>query len=301
MRRLVLASVVLAACGDDAPPPPPQAATPSTQAAGQPGAKKGDDKDKLQVRTHAEDRVDCPVRDAEGTAKDKSKFFYGTGPDCVPEKPKCAPGLWCVAARTKENQDGFKCEPCPERDSIRHEFKDRDFVAEMARDPFQSFVIVRPELGKPSENAKEPLGPCTRSDQLRASSYSYQELKLVGIVGAGTKRTALMMNSRNVGEFVRRGDCVGKEKALVADIVLHDQTACVTFQVTPEQSERGPRLPAREVPPVCLYPNGLPEPESLPTLPGENTGPQVAPPPGTPQVAPPPGTPRIAPPPAAKR
>jgi hypothetical protein len=237
------------------------------------------------------------VRDAKATAGDGTDYFYGTGPDCKQEAPTCEPGLYCVAALDKAGKAGFKCEPCSERDTIRHELKDRDFIAEQARDPFQSYVIVRGDIGKPAEAGTQPLGPCTRADQLRATSYSYQELQLVGIVGQGTKRTALMMNSRNFGEFIRRGDCVGKEKALVVDIVLHDQTACVQFQVAAEQPEKGPRVAAREVPPVCLYPKGLPAPESQPSLPGD-TGPQIAPPPGT-QVAPPPGGPQ--PPPHATR
>jgi hypothetical protein len=288
MRRLLIAALVLAACGGDDAPPPAQPGAAAGAKPGAPGAKKKKDpKDQLQARAHAEDQVQCPVKDGEGTAPDKSKFWYGTGPDCKQDSPTCDPGLWCVAAKDKSGKDGFKCEPCTEKDSIRHEFKDRDFIAEQARDPFQSFVIVRPDLGKPSDTSKEPLGPCTRSDQLRASTYSYQDLKLVGLVSLGTRKTALMMNSRNIGEFVRRGDCVGKEKALVADIVMHDQTACLTFQVAGDLTDKGARQPPREQT-ICLYPNGLPAPESQPTLPSDTNAPQVAPPPGTPQVAPPP-------------
>jgi hypothetical protein len=287
-----LALVVIAACGgsDSGSPPPPKAggtaAQPGARAPGKPGAKK-DDKDKLQVRRHAEDNVPCPVNDGEGKGSDGTTFFYGTGPDCKPEAPTCAPGLYCVEARNKQNQAGNKCEPCRERDAIRHDFKDRDFLVEQSRDPFQSFVIVRPELGKPSEPTRMATGSCT---QLRATTYSYQDLRLVGLVSRGTVKTALMMNSRNVGEFIHRGECVGKEKALVSDIVLDGETACVHFQVTAEQSEKASRIASREVPPMCLHPNGMGEPESQPPLPGDSV------PPGTPQVAPPPGT-QVAPPP----
>jgi hypothetical protein len=281
-----LAVVLLAACGGDsgsAPPPKPAgAAQPGGRAAGKPGAKK-DDKDKLQVRMHAEERVPCPVNDGEAKASDGTMFAYGTGQDCKPEAPTCDPGKYCVAARDKQNKDGFKCEPCGDREAIRHDFKDRDFIAEQSRDPFQSFVIVRPELGKPSEVSRTPLGSCTR---LRATTYSYQDLKLVGLVSRGTVKTALMMNSRNVGEFIHRGECVGKEKALVSDIVLDGETACVHFQITTDQAEKASRVASREVPPMCLHPNGMGSPESQPPLP-EDLGPQVAPPPGTPQIAPP--------------
>jgi len=282
VRRVALAALLaLAACGgDDAPAPPPRGNGP---APGAPGGPKKDDKDKLAVRMHAEDKVVCPPPDKP------------TGSDCKPEAPTCDQGTYCIANAMPANagsnaQPKYTCEPCPERDGIRHEFTDRDFIVEQSRDPFQSYVIVRPDLGKPAEASKEPLGPCKRADQLRATNYSFQDLKLVGLVGQGTTKTALMMNSKNVGEFIRRGDCVGKEKAVVADIVMHDLTACVYFQIAAETPEKGPRPAPREVPPVCLYPNGLPAVESQPAGPDDQpTGPQVAPPaPTGPQVAPPP-------------
>ncbi|HTR56099.1 MAG TPA: hypothetical protein VMJ10_35725 [Kofleriaceae bacterium] len=282
MRRAAwIALVALAACGDDAPAPPPHGAGPAGGAG--PAAAKKDDKDKLAARMHAEDKVVCPAPDKP------------TGPDCKPEAPTCDPGLYCIADALPPNAGSnatlkYSCEPCPEKDGIRHEFKDRDYIVDQVRDPFQSFVLVPADLGKPAEASKEPLGPCKRPDQLRATNYSYQDLRLVGMVGQGTTKTAVMMNSKNVGELIRRGDCVGKEKAVVADIVMHDLTACVYFQITAERADKGPRPPPREVPPVCLYPNGLPAVESQPVQPDEApAGPQVAPPaPTGPQVAPPP-------------
>jgi hypothetical protein len=279
IRALAIAALLAAtACGDDAPTPPPRAAG-GAGAAKPGGAAKKDDKDKLAVRAHAEDKVVC-------AAPDKA-----TGAECKPEASTCDPGLYCIADAVPANAPPntlpkFSCEPCQERDGIRHEFKDRDFVAEQSRDPFQSFVIVRADLGKPAEATKEPLGPCKRPDQLRATNYSYQDLRLVGLVGQGTTKTAVMLNSRNVGEFIRRGDCVGKEKAVVADIVMHDLTACVYFQVAPDQPEKGPKVATREVPPVCLYPDGLPTVESAPVLEDQQpNGPQVAPPPPVPVPA----------------
>ena len=277
MSRFLCLLVVLSACGDDTPAPPAKAGG----AAGTPAAaaaKKADDKDKLQVRQHVEDRVVCPVPEKV------------TGPECKPEAPTCETGTYCIPtafeAKTAKPTK-FNCEACPERDSIRHEFRDRDFIADQARDPFQSFVIITPELGKPTETTEKHEGPC-KGDQLRAPTYSFQDLKLVGLVGLGTRKTALMMNPAQVGEFIRRGDCVGKEKAYVSDIVMHDQTACITFQITPTQLGQGGKpAPPREAV-ICLYPNGLPVPTSQPSIGGPPTGPQVEPPPGTPAVAPPP-------------
>lgn len=277
MKRLLCLLVVVAACGGDDTPAP--AAKPGGGgAAPAAAAKKVDDKDKLQVRQHVEERVECPIPEKV------------TGPDCKPEAPTCEPGAYCIPT-ARDPKTGaptkFNCEACPERDSIRHEFRDRDFIADQARDPFQSFVIVTPELGKPAETTEKREGPC-KGDQLRATTYSFQDLKLVGLVGLGTRKTALMMNPAQVGEFIRRGDCVGKEKAYVSDIVMHDQTACITFQITPTLLQQGGKpAPPREVV-ICLYPNGLPVPTSQPSVGGLPTGTQVAPPPGTPEVAPPP-------------
>jgi hypothetical protein len=297
MRSLLVLALLAACGGDDAPTPPPKAATTGAQPGGRPVGKGGatakkDDQDKLQARPHAEDRVPCPVDDGEAKGPDGQMFSFGTGPECKQEAPNCEPGLYCVETRSKASptQKAYKCEPCRDRDAIRHDFKDKDFVAEEARDPFQSFVIVRADLGKQTDNKKQMSGLCSRAAALKAATYSYQDLKLVGLVSKGTLKTAVMMNSRNIGEFVHRGDCVGKEKALVSDIVLDGETACVHFQVAPDQPEKGPKAPkvvAREVPPVCLHPNGLTPPESQPPMPGDATI-QVAPPPAGTQVAPPP-------------
>lgn len=218
MKSLLLVLLV-AACGDDAPPPAkgPEGAPP-------PGAPKPDDKNKLQPRRHVEDNVVCPVPDKP------------TGPACKPEAATCDPGRFCI----QQVGGGYNCEPCPERDSIRHDFRDRDFVADQVRDPFQSFIIVQKGL-EPAPNKHPEAGPCNRADQFVASNYSYLELKLVGIVTKGTQRKALMIGG-NAGYFVRRGDCVGKEKALVKDI----GGGFVTFVVQPDADERGMARAAEE-------------------------------------------------------
>jgi len=223
MRHAWLSLILLAACGgDDAPPPPPPAAPPA------PAAAKQDAKDKLQPRSHVEDHVTCPTPDKP------------TGPVCHAEAPSCDPGLYCL----QQLDSSFHCEPCPERDSIRHDFKDRDFIsdgtADHARDPFQSFVIVSPELSKKTDKTIEP-GPCTRPDQFVAPNYSYQELHLVGIVQQGTQRKVLMMAGTK-GQIIKRGDCVGKEKAVVKDI----GTGYITFLINPEQADNAPKRPSEE-------------------------------------------------------
>src|SRR5215471_21306414 len=99
MRRRLLAFALLAACGgeDDATPPPaaPQPGAPGAKP-GAPGQK--DDKNKLQPRMHAEDKVLCPIPDKP------------TGVDCKPDTPICDPGLYCLPTTTANK---FTCEACP--------------------------------------------------------------------------------------------------------------------------------------------------------------------------------------------
>jgi hypothetical protein len=277
----LLAFVLLAACGDDAPPPPPpRPAGAAPAAAGAAGAK--DSKNKLAPRMHAEDKVLCP-------APDKA-----TGPECKPDTPTCEQGLYCMAfgdTSVPNYVPKYSCEPCPERDSIRHDFKDRDFqsdgTTDHGRDPFQSFVIVPRDLFNKPDKPTE-VGPCTRPDQFVAPNFSYQELKLVGIVAQGTQRRVLMM-AGNKGQIIKRGDCVGKEKAVVKDI----GTGYITFLITPLNDQDPSKRPPEEHS-VQLHPGGLemevPQPDLTPAPPA---GPTIAPP----TVAPPPP---VAPPPAKK-
>lgn len=261
MRRLIVL-VALAACGgDDAPPPQSRPAGGPAPVAGGPGQK--DTKDKLSPRHHVEDQVTCAVLDKP------------TGPECKPENAACDPGLYCLQSAAGP----YSCEACPERDSIRHDFKDRDFVAEQIRDPFQSYILIQGDLGKGNEPKQERTIDCRRQDQFVATNYSFQDLKLVGIVTQGTQRKVLMMDSGNYGHIIKRGDCVGKEKALVKDI----GTGYITFTVHPDPNDNVRRAEGETS--VQLHAGGLQLPTSQPD-PGPPTGgPVVAPP--SPIVAPP--------------
>jgi hypothetical protein len=277
MRWVALAIIALASCGDDTPPPAQAAQDPTATLAGQAPAQaqKIDPTKQLQPRMHAEDRVICRISDKP------------TGPVCKPESPTCDTGLYCLGTP----QVGFHCEACPERESIRHEFKDRDFAGDLARDPFHSYVIEQPDLARGGDKPKD-LGPCRRSDQLIASTFSVRELKLVGIARQGTKRKVLMVDPANVGHSIERSDCVGKEKALVQDI----GTGYIHFQINPEQPDRGPQRPVEDYS-VELHANDDLLPSSQPTATPVSATPAVVPPPTTaPASAVPPAT--VVPPPA---
>jgi hypothetical protein len=195
---VVALAVALAGCGDDggtAPQGVPAGRPPQATAG---AAAAGLAKTQLAVKPHIEDRVVCPRPDQPSDPK---------GGKCDLKAPSCGEHLYCL-----ELAQGSFCEPCPERDGIRHAFRERDFDPEHNRDPFQP-VSGGPQLPPP------PTPKCPREGQLVASSYSYAELKLVGIVAQGTQRKALMTMGKD-GFIIKRGDCVGKEKAVVKDIGL---------------------------------------------------------------------------------
>jgi Tfp pilus assembly protein PilP len=267
-KAALLAFALLAACGGD-DQPTVQGAGPAGPPKPAAQASKGP---KLTPRIHVEDRVACPTPEK------------ATGPECKPENATCEAGLYCLLTGDK-GAGGYHCEPCQERESIRHEFKDRDFLAEQARDPFQSFLLPQAGLGTPGGESKPDLDKtCSRQDQLVASNFGYEDLKLVGIVAQGTQRKALMMDTANVGHIVKRNDCVGKERAIVKDI----GTGFVTFVIV---SDDGKRPPVEKS--VPLYPNGLSA--VLPT----SQPPPVDQPPSAPVIAPPGSqAPVIAPPPS---
>ena len=209
MRPWLAVALALAGCGDDgggpAPSGVPAGRTPTpggTVAAGPP-------KTQLAVKQHIEDRVACPRPDQPSDPK---------GGKCDLKAPSCGEHLYCL-----QLAQGSFCEPCPERDGIRHAFRERDFDPDPQRnrDPFQQPTGSTGPKGPPGDVTPK----CPHPDQMVASSYSYADLKLVGIVAQGTQRKVLMTMGKE-GFIIKRGDCVGKEKAVVKDIGL----GYVTFQ-----------------------------------------------------------------------
>ena len=172
-----------------------------------------------------------------------------------------------------------------EKKGIRHAFKERDFAIDQNnRDPFQSFVLNQGLLQTNDAKPLDVTKQCTRPEQMVASNYSYTDLRLVGIVAQGTQRKVLMMDSGNLGHIIKRGDCVGREKALVKDI----GTGYITFQVGVDETSATGAVKQAEERSVQLYPNQMPI-TSQPTLDNEAAKTQ------TPDVAPPPTAPKTGP------
>jgi hypothetical protein len=259
---LALAIVLAGApgCGDDDPPPAQGPVAPKPTAAASSGAAGGKSTTKLPEKLHIEARVSCPIPDKPSDPKDGK---------CDPKAPSCAEHTYCL-----QLAQGFYCEACPERDGIRHTFKERDFVVEQNRDPFQSFLLQPMFRNNPDTVQIDVTRKCVREDQMVATSNSYTELKLVGIVAQGTQRKVLMVNGRE-GWIIKRGDCVGKEKAVVKDI----GTGYITFLVDADTAAANQR-PAEEYS-VQLNPKqlSLNEPTDLPQPAPRTTISPVIPPP----------------------
>lgn len=261
---LLILGLVGTACGDDPPPPPPAGATPAATKAAAAKKKKDDPKDKrkqLAPMLHIEDRVRCPTPTSAKA--------------CDPKAPTCDSTDYCIAAG-----NGAFCGPCPEREGIRHAFKPRDFAPGVDnRDPFQSFVVTQPGMQATPDPSlqRDPTQVCTRPDQFKAQSYSVHDLILVGIVAQGTQRKVLMMtpNAGMAAPIIRKGDCVGKEKALTTEI----GAGYVKFQLSPDPTnvnQREPQEVTKE-----LYQNPVAMGLELPDGTAERpSGPVIAPPPG---------------------
>ncbi len=279
--RLALAcalTALWAGCGegDDAAPNPAPTAATAKGARPTPAGGAAGNKNQLPEKDHVEDRVRCAIPDQP------SDPINGA---CDLKAPSCGDRLYCTQLAS-----GAFCEPCPERDGIRHVFRERDFAPEQNRDPFEPGGAL---LTGRTGTQVPPTEKCRRDDQFVATSYSYLDLKLVGIVAQGTQRKVLMMGGP-LGYIIKRGDCVGKEKAVVTDI----GTGYITFQIDPDPlstSQRPPTEVSVQLNPKQLAAN---DPGDVPaSAPRTTIAPVVPPPP----VIPPasiqrvPGTPPAAP------
>ena len=109
-------------------------------------------------------------------------------------------------------------------DEYRHVFSERDFKPDLSgdenRDPFRSYTVrlagTRRNQAQQEANI-EITERCTK-DNTVAPTYQLRDLRLVGIVLRGTKSWAVFTDRKQFGNIVRKGDCLGKEKARVEAI-----------------------------------------------------------------------------------
>lgn len=151
-----------------------------------------------------------------------------------------------------------------EAEKLRHEFKGGDFIPDVTgaenRDPFRSYVVAQVGINSDEAVQVQPTDICGK-DNMVATNYSLRDLRLVGIVLRGTRSYALFRDTASFGHIVRRGDCLGKEKARVASI----GSGFVSLEVIPEVAPNQPARPPQERS-IQLYPEELQL--SDPTAPG---------------------------------
>lgn len=144
-----------------------------------------------------------------------------------------------------------------EAERLRHKFTFRDFESDVTglenRDPFRSYVIRQTTTTGQgdTQGGTGTSDECENKDHV-APSYPLRDLTLVGIVLRGTRSYALFRDSGSYGHIVRKGDCLGQEKARVSAI----RTGFVSLQVTPETAPNQPEREPQEKA-IQLYPDEL--------------------------------------------
>lgn len=153
---------------------------------------------------------------------------------------------------------------------------------------------------------KDVTKRCGDESQIRLASYSFLDLKLVGVIKLGLQRKLLMLDPVNVGHVIARNECIGKERAYVKDIGeepgvpsrgILGRGIFVTFEIPPDPTQSEARPPEERT--IYLNPNarigaGTAPPSDAPR-PMDPSTPVVAPG-GTPAPAPAPPPPVVAPP-----
>lgn len=175
-------------------------------------------------------------------------------PQAQPEQPRPAPPRPRGPAGGQGGglQNYPKVPPEYRRDLTDGDFRS-DLTGDHNRDPFRSYVIrqSRGRLDRDRDMVIDSSDVCNAGNT-KAYQNSLRDLRLIGIILRGTRAWAQFRDSAGNGHIVHRGDCLGKEKAVVEQI----GAGYVRLEVTPEAPPGGaaPEPQKHEVP---LYPEEL--------------------------------------------
>ena len=137
-------------------------------------------------------------------------------------------------------------------DEYRRKFTEDDFVPDVTgdenRDPYRSYVI---NMGRPRSTDIETNEVCTEENSV-AANVPTRDLNLIGIVLRGTSSYALFRDRQSYGHIVRRGDCLGREKAQVETI----GAGFVRLEYIPEAPPGAP-APAAQQRDIQLHPREI--------------------------------------------
>ena len=143
---------------------------------------------------------------------------------------------------------------------LRHEITEIDFVpdvsGEVNRDPFRSWlqrVAVAPGTGPTT------IDFCTEGKvRYGAPSYSVRDLQLVGLVKRGRSYAQFVNSSGSDSWIVRKGDCLGQEKAIIEEVGV----GYVRLSITPPAPPGSPAPPAQKQD-IPLHPDELEIPDAI--------------------------------------
>ena len=179
-----LAVLVLAACGgDDDGAGAAQARGPAPRRTG--GRSQRPKRPKLTPRLHVEDRVACPTPEKSTRPRVQAR-----------RRDLRAGPLLPAHGRRRQGRLSLRAVPGAREHPPRVQGARLRRRAERAIRSSRS-CSSQAGLGRAGETKPDLDKTCTRPDQLVATNYSYEDLKLVGIVAQGTQRKALMMDTGN--------------------------------------------------------------------------------------------------------
>lgn len=142
---------------------------------------------------------------------------------------------------------------------LRRKLGEIDFIpdstGETNRDPFRSWVLAPAE----TNSGPAPIDPCTQGKvRWGAQSYSVRDLSLIGLVKRERSYAQFTDGSERDSWIVRKGDCVGQEKAIIEEIGV----GYVRLSITPPAPPGAPAPPAQKQE-ISLHPNELDIPDSV--------------------------------------
>lgn len=178
-------------------------------------------------------------------------------PPRKPPAPAPAPAAATAAAAAAENalMAYGKVD-----DELRHEITEIDFVpdvsGEVNRDPFRSWlqrVAIAPGSGPTT------IDFCTEGKvRFGAPNYSVRDLQLVGLVKRGRSYAQFVNSSGSDSWIVRKGDCLGQEKAIIEEVGV----GYVRLSITPPAPPGSPAPPAQKQD-IPLHPDELEIPDAI--------------------------------------
>ncbi len=137
---------------------------------------------------------------------------------------------------------------------LRHTLQEDDFVPDVTgktnRDPFRSWALTSTD--DVETEVIEVIDVCQEKGngvEWEAQKYSIRDLELIGIVRRGRSFAQFSDKGGTDSWIVRKGDCLGQEKAIVEEITVK----VIRLVITP------PTPPGRPAPPsqyqnISLYP-----------------------------------------------